>query len=139
MINETSSVDEATPSRRPVGDPTVGSSVRIRIGFNTFTATLSDNPTATTFKARLPITLSMTGLNGNEKYAQLPGRLPTSAVNPGTIQAGNLMLYGSSTLVLFYEMFRTSCAYTKLGRINDPSELATALGSGNVAVTFELE
>lgn len=111
----------------------------VRIGSRTFTATLLNSPTVAAFKARLPLTLPMQELNGNEKFAQLPVRLPTNAANPGSIQAGDLMLYGSNTLVVFYETFRTSYPYTRLGRINHPSGLATALGSENVTVTFELE
>ena len=49
------------------------------------------------------------------------------------------MLYGSKTLVLFYQSFSTSYNYTKLGTIDDATVLTTALGSGNVVVTFELE
>jgi hypothetical protein len=111
----------------------------IRVGQRTFTTTLLNNATTTAFKARLPLTLSMRELNGNEKYGELTPSLPTNAANPGTIQAGDLMLYGSSTLVVFYESFRTSYTYTKLGRIDNPAGLATALGTGNVTVTFELE
>lgn len=81
----------------------------------------------------------MVELNGNEKYVDLPGSLPTSAAKPGTIQAGDLMLYGSSTLVLFYKTFSTSYSYTKLGRIDDVSGLVTALGTGNVRIAFELQ
>jgi hypothetical protein len=113
---------------------TTGNRLSIRVGQRTYTATLLDNPTAAAFKARLPLTLSMTELNGNEKYGQLAPALPTNATNPGTIQAGDLMLYGSSTLVIFYETFRTSYSYTKIGRIDNPSGLAAALGSGNVTV-----
>lgn len=111
----------------------------IRVGQRTFTATLLDNPTAKAFKNRLPLTLSMKELNGNEKYGELTPSLPTNAANPGTIQPGDLMLYGSSTLVVFYESFRTSYSYTRLGRIDNPAGLATALGAGNVTVSFELE
>lgn len=116
-----------------------GSKMKIKIGNNTFTATLYDNATATAFKSLLPLTVSMIELNGNEKYVELPHSLHTNAANPGTIQNGDLMLYGSSTLVLFYKTFTTSYSYTKLGRINDVNELVAALGAGNVNVSFGLE
>ena len=113
--------------------------LKITISTNIFIATLYDNATAKAFKARLPMTISMTELNGDEKYFDLPERLPTNASNPGTIQTGDLMLFGSKTLVLFYKTFSTSYSYTRLGRIDNPSGLAAALGSGNVKVTFEVD
>lgn len=117
----------------------IGGKMKSEIGNSTFTATLSDNATAKAFKSLLPLTVNMIELNGNEKYFDLPRSLPTSASNPGTIQNGDLMLYGPSTLVLFYKTFSTSYSYTKLGRIDDVAGLVAALGSGNVSVTFELE
>ena len=81
----------------------------------------------------------MTELNGNEKYFRLSKNLPTNESNPGTIKSGDLMLYGSNTFVLFYESFSTSYSYTKLGNINNPSSLATALGTGNVQVSISLK
>jgi hypothetical protein len=81
----------------------------------------------------------MVELNGNEKYVDLPKSLPAGASNPGTIRSGDLMLYSSSTLVLFYKTFSTSYNYTKLARIDDVNGLVAALGPGNVTVTFELE
>ncbi len=116
-----------------------GSQMKIKIGTNTFTATLYDNATAKAFKALLPMTVNMSELNGNEKYFDLAASLPTNASNPGTIQNGDLMLYGSRTLVLFYKSFSTSYTYTRLGRIQDTSGLAAAVGSGNITVTFELQ
>jgi hypothetical protein len=113
--------------------------MRIKIGSNTFTATLYDNATATAFKGMLPMTIKMSELNGNEKYFDLPANLPTSASKPEKIQSGDLMIYGSNTLVLFYKTFSTSYSYTGLGRINDATGLAAAVGCGNVTVTYELE
>jgi len=113
--------------------------LKITIGTNTFTATLYNNATVTAFKTRLPMTINMRELNGNEKYFDLPDNLPANASNPGTIQSGDLMLYGSNTLVLFYKSFSTSYNYTRLARIDNPSGLAAALGSADIAVKFELE
>ncbi|WP_261990291.1 cyclophilin-like fold protein [Hymenobacter sp. BT188] len=113
--------------------------IRITIGQSVFTATLNDNATATAFTAKLPMTIDMVELNGNEKYVDLPYNLPTNASNPGAIQSGELMLYGANTLVLFYKGFSTSYRYTRLGRIHDASGLAAALGSANATVTYELE
>lgn len=113
--------------------------MKITIGTTIFTATCYNNATATAFKAKLPMTINMTELNGNEKYFDLPNVLPANASNPVTIQNGDLMLYGSNTLVLFYKTFSTSYSYTRIGRIENPSGLANALGSGNATVTFEAE
>ena len=117
----------------------IGNKMRIKIGTKTFPATLKDSATAAAFKSLLPMTVNMADLNGNEKYFDLPGNLPINASNPRMIQTGDLMVYGSNTLVLFYKTFATSYSYTTLGRINDTEGLAAAVGSGNVTVTYELE
>jgi hypothetical protein len=114
-------------------------SVRVRIGTQVCTATLPDQAAAQAFAALLPLTLDMTELNGNEKFAELPKKLPVSASNPGRIEAGDLMLYGAGTLVIFYRSFATPYSYTRLGRIEPADTLADALGRGDVSVTFELE
>ena len=114
--------------------------VKIKITFGTasFVATTYNNATAKAFIALLPITVTMNELNGNEKYYYLSGNLPDSPSNPSTIQNGDLMLYGSNCIVLFYETFSTSYSYTKIGSIDNPIGLKTALGSNNPTVTFEV-
>lgn len=115
----------------------MSNNLKISVGSASFNVTLEDNAAAKSFKTLLPMTVSMSEMNGNEKYYYLPENLPTAASNPGNIQTGDLMLYGSSCLVLFYESFRTSYSYTRLGRVENPSGLASALGRGSVSVTFE--
>ncbi len=111
--------------------------IKITINSQTFTATLLDNNSAKAFKEILPMTINMTELNGNEKYYDLPNKLPTKSSNPGTIHNGDLMLYGSKTLVLFYKTFSTTYSYTGIGSIDDPTGLEEALGTGNVSVTLD--
>lgn len=111
----------------------------IKIGSKTFEATLNDDATATAFKTMLPLTINMIELNGNEKFFGLKQNLPVNSANPGTIQNGDLMIYGSNTLVLFYKTFSTPYSYTKLGCITDTTGLAEALGSDNILISFELD
>lgn len=132
--------DNSPTSNTPENNtPMANGKIKIKVGSQTFTATLLDNNSAKAFKEMLPITINMVELNNNEKYYDLPSSLPTNSSNPGTIKNGDLMLYGSKTLVLFYKTFSTSYSYTKLGAVDDVTGLASALGSGNVTVTFEKE
>ena len=104
-----------------------------------FTATLENNATVAAFKEMLPLTLDMSDFNANEKKFDLPKRMPTKDANPQMIQAGDLMIWNSRTLVLFYKSFPTSYSYTKIGRINNTSGIADAFGPENVRIRFELE
>ena len=145
--NSDNSMDPDTNSKPDMNNPetdsdgvdTSGNRLKISIGTRTFKATLVSNHTAAAFKARLPITVNMTELNGNEKLYNFTAGLPTNASNPRSIATGDLMLYGSTTLVLFYQSFSTSYSYTRLGKIDNPDGLAAALGHGSVSVLFELE
>ncbi|MBQ3362401.1 MAG: NAD(P)H-dependent oxidoreductase [Muribaculaceae bacterium] len=114
------------------------SKMRVIVGDKVFKASLVDNATTEYLVDLLPLTMTMSELNGNEKYYYLSDVLPKDATNPGTIHAGDIMLYGNSCVVLFYKTFNTSYSYTRIGAIDDPTGLAEALGSGSVEVRFEM-
>ncbi len=112
-------------------------SIEITVQDKTFSAKLYDNETAEKFAEMLPLTLDMSELNGNEKYFYLSNDLPTNSKRPDKINSGDIMLYGSSCLVLFYDSFSTSYSYTPIGHIDDTDGLAIALGKGGAEVTFK--
>lgn len=106
------------------------------VGERRFAITLTNTPAARAFAAQLPLTLDMADLNGNEKHAELPQALPVNATRPGTIHHGDLMLYGATTLVVFYLTFDSSYSYTRLGRVDDAESLAQALGQRAARINF---
>ncbi len=121
---------------QPANPQTKESTMWITIAERRFAISLADNPAARAFAAQLPMTLDMEELNGNEKMFDPPTALPQNPSRPGTIRIGDLMLYGSRTLVLFYMTFDSSYSYTRLGRVDDPAGLAQALGQRGVRVIF---
>ena len=116
-----------------------GNKMKIKIGTNSYNATLYGNKTTEALKVLLPLTLDMTDLNGNEKKFDLSVNLPTNIEEIGTIHEGDLLLWENNTIVLFYKSFNTPYRYTKIGKIDDANGLAAALGGGDVKVSFEIE
>lgn len=112
--------------------------MQIVIGDQRFSVTLECSDTVTALTEMLPLTLDMSELNGNEKYYYLDTSLSSSPEKVGHISEGDIMLYGDSCLVVFYQSFDTSYTYTKIGNISDTSGLADALGKDGVTVTFEM-
>lgn len=110
--------------------------VWMTVGERRFSVTLADNEAARAFAALLPLTLDMPDLNGNEKHVKLPKALPADATKPGTIRNGDLMLWRSDTLVVFYLTFDSAYSYTRLGRIDNPAALPEVLGRGQVRISF---
>lgn len=122
--------NEPTPSSAVVENITMS------VGGHSFVITMEQNTTAEAFYTMLPMTLDMNELNGNEKYCYINQALPTNTVHPSTIRAGDVMLYGDDCVVVFYETFSTSYAYSPIGHVSDTEHLKDALGSGGVSVSF---
>lgn len=106
--------------------------VKVTINDKEYTINLENNETAREFLNHLPLELNMSELNGNEKYVYIDFTLPTNATKPKQISAGDIMLYGNNCLVIFYETFNTQYSYTKIGHIDNLSNL----GNSNISVKF---
>ena len=113
-----------------------GSGISININGTEFSAKLYDNSSAEVFADILPLSLEMQELNGNEKYYYLSNSLPTTTEKVGNINKGDIMLYGDSCIVIFYESFSTPYSYTRLGHIENSDGLEKAVGSSNAQVTI---
>ncbi|WP_207226873.1 cyclophilin-like fold protein [Cecembia calidifontis] len=116
-----------------------GIKVIVKVGNKEFTASLLETETTAKLVSMLPLEMEMTELNSNEKYYRLPQNLPINTFSPGTIRNGDILLWGSNTLVIFYKTFNSSYSYTRIGKIDNPEGLENALGKGNVRVLMELE
>ena len=113
--------------------------INIKIGNSDFSAVLYDNDTTKELVKQFPITYTMSELHGNEKYYYMQESLPTNSERPDTINKGDIMLYGTDCIVVFYDTFPNSYSYTKLGYIEDTTGLEEAVGKGNVDISFELK
>lgn len=108
----------------------------VTVGDKLFTAVLYDNRTADELYSRLPLTLDMRELNGNEKYYNLDKSLKSKSSPAGHISKGDIKLFGDDCLVLFYEGFMSGYSYTNIGYIENTDGLENAVGSGSVTVSF---
>ena len=106
--------------------------LKVIINGKTYNAKIEENETAQSFVNMLPVEYNMSELNGNEKYIYLDNKLPTNSYNPKHIEKGDIMLYGNNCLVVFYKSFDTSYSYTKIGHIENLSDL----GNNNITIKF---
>ena len=111
--------------------------IRITVGGKVFKADIEDSETGKAFIGKLPLTLDMSELNGNEKYCYGVS-LPRDDKYFATLAAGDLMLYSGNCIVLFYGP-AGGYNYTRLGRLTGTQGLKEALGTGSVKVTFAKE
>ena len=113
-----------------------GTAVKIKVGNKSFNGVFYDNASAKALLKSMPMKLKMSELNGNEKYRYLKKDYPVNEKKVKRIKAGDIMLYGSDCLVVFYKSFNTSYEYTRIGRITNPKGLAKAAGKKKVVISF---
>lgn len=122
--------------RQSNSDKKTGTPIVLNINGQSFQAVFYNNKTANALLKKMPMTLNMKELNGNEKYHFFDTEFPVNEKSPGKISAGDIMLYGSDCLVTFYKSHSTSYQYTPVGKIENASGFAKTVGSGNATITF---
>ena len=85
-----------------------------------------------------PIVIQMSMYGGFEQVGPIGTRLPSNDAQT-TTSAGDIVLYSSNQIVVFYGS--NSWAYTRLGHITDQdaSGMASLLGDGDVTITISME
>ena len=111
--------------------------IRIRVNGHTFEMEMYDSEATQQFVKMLPMEFVMEELHGNEKFHYFSEDLSADDQEVGEIHEGDLMLYDSNCLVLFYEGLSTTYEYTPLGKIVETKGLRDALGADDVMVSFE--
>ena len=133
-----------TASEQPAASSNTGSGedaamkMNIAVNDSGFTATLAENAAVDALVDWMeegPITLELSDYADFEKVGPLGRSLPASD-SQTTTQAGDIVLYQSNQIVLFYGS--NSWSYTQLGSIDDLTGWEDALGSGDVTVTLSL-
>ena len=115
-----------------------GSVLYITVGDQTLTATFADNPSAEEFRALLaqgPVTVTMEDYGGFEKVGPL-GTTLTRSDERITTEPGDVILYQGNQITIYYGT--NTWNFTRLARIDDPTDLREKLGDGSVSVTFSL-
>ncbi len=113
-----------------------GQKMNIQIDNKTFTVIVENNKTVKELYQKLPITLTMSDLNNNEKYCYLDFTLPTDSKSVKNIKKGDIMLFGNSCFVIFYKSFTTSYSYTKIGHIENPADIEIMSDKKSIEVSF---
>ena len=99
----------------------------------------ADNDSVNALKnlAKDGLTINMSKYGGFEQVGSIGSTLP-SADTRITTNPGDIVLYSSNQIVLFYDS--NTWSYTKLGHINlSKSELTDLLGDEDVVITLILE
>lgn len=82
-----------------------------------------------------PLKIRMDSLE-HEKFFNFDKLFTSNPKKVGTINKGDIMLFGSSCLVLFYESFSTNYSYTKIGEFVDKEGASKALNIKDIVISM---
>lgn len=133
------STKESTPLESLEEDET--NTMNVKIGENTYTATLADNSSAKALKEILSkgsLTINMKDYANMEKVGSI-GQSIVRNDEQITTEPGDIILYQGNSLVIYYDT--NSWSFTRIGKMDGMTqdELKKALGTGDVTVTLSLE
>lgn len=110
----------------------------IAFGDQVLSATFADNSSAAEFQALLaqgPLTIEMEDYGGFEKVGPLGATLTRNDAQI-TTEPGDVILYQGNQITVYYGV--NTWSFTRLARIDDPTDLREKLGDGTVSITFSL-
>ena len=107
------------------------------VGENVFPGHLADTEAGTELASRLPLTLEMAELSGNEKYCYTHEEFPGDEETPGELHAGEIWIYSDTCVVLFYKDHANSgYSYKFAGSLDDATGLGDAVGTDGIEITL---
>lgn len=130
----------AQPEEPEAPEPTQEEpTLTITFGDHVLSATFADNSSAEEFQALLaqgPLTIEMEDYGGFEKVGPLGTSLTRNDAQI-TTEPGDIILYQGNQITVYYGT--NTWSFTRLARIDDPTDLQEKLGDGTVSITFSLD
>lgn len=112
--------------------------IKLKVNDHIFDVELENNSAAKELLKKLEtgnVNVNATDYGNFEKVGNLGFSLPTNDENINT-EPGDIVLYQGNQVSLFYDSH--SWSYTKLGKIQNVSDLKDILGSGDTTLEFSL-
>ena len=132
---------EQPTAEEPVEEEVKEKMLKMMIGDKEVSVDWENNESAEALKdlcAEEPLVIQMSMYGGFEQVGSIGTRLPSDDEQTST-SAGDIVLYSSNQIVVFYGS--NSWAYTRLGHITDQDAagMTDLLGNGDVTITISLE
>ena len=132
---------EQQAAEEPVEEEVKEKMLKMMIGDTEVSVDWENNDSVEALKglcAEEPLVIHMSMYGGFEQVGSIGTRLPSDDEQTST-SAGDIVLYSSNQIVVFYGS--NSWAYTRLGHITDQDAagMTDLLGNGDVTITISLE